>query len=174
MKKNLMSVIILAFVVANFALTALNTFVLIPQNKKSNELIEDICSAIDLDLNSGAASGVSNLPQDQIVDYALNGGEDNKFSFKTDESGKQGVLVCNISISLNNESTGYETYGSDMSQIEDRILNEFTSILNNYTMTEYNKNKDEINDEILSSLQEKFGSDFIVGINFKSALTSEY
>ena len=174
MKKNLMSVIILAFVVANFALTALNTFVLLPQNKKSNELIEDICSAIDLELNSGAASGVSNLPQDQIVDYALNGGEDNKFSFKTDEGGKQGVLVCNISISLNNKSTGYETYGEDMSQIEDRILNEFTSILNTYTMAEYNNNKEQINSEILSSLQEKFGSDFIVGINFKSALTSEY
>ena len=170
MKKNLMSVIILALVFANFVLTAILMFTVLPQTKKANQLIEDVCSAIDLELNSGAAAGTSNLPQD----YALNDGEDNKFSFKTDDNGKQGVLVCNISISLNNKSTGYETYGADMSQIADRILGEFSSILGTYTMAEYNKNKEDINNEILSSLQEKFGADFIVGINFKSALTSEY
>ena len=72
MKKNLMSVIILALVFANFVLTAILMFTVIPQTKKANNLIDQICEAVSLDLNSGASTSTANLPQDQIVDYALN------------------------------------------------------------------------------------------------------
>ena len=54
MKKNLISVVILALVFANFVLTALLMFSVLPETKKANTLIEKVCSAIDLDLNSGA------------------------------------------------------------------------------------------------------------------------
>ena len=59
MKKNLISVVILALVFANFVLTALLMFSVLPETKKANTLIEKVCSAIDLDLNSGAATGTS-------------------------------------------------------------------------------------------------------------------
>ena len=61
MKKNLISVVILALVFANFVLTALLMFSVLPETKKANTLIEKVCSAIDLDLNSGAATGTSNI-----------------------------------------------------------------------------------------------------------------
>ena len=72
MKKNLMSVIILALVFANFVLTALLVFTILPQTKKANQLIEDVCAAIDLDLNSGTATGTSNVPMEQIEVFKLN------------------------------------------------------------------------------------------------------
>ena len=62
MKKNLISVIILALVLTNLVLTALLIFSVLPQTKKANQLIEKVCKAIDLDLNSGAASGTTNNP----------------------------------------------------------------------------------------------------------------
>ena len=40
MKKNLISVIILALVLANFVLTALLVFTVLPETKKANKLIE--------------------------------------------------------------------------------------------------------------------------------------
>ena len=46
MKKNLMSVIILALVFANFVLTAILMFTVIPQTKKANNLIDQICEAV--------------------------------------------------------------------------------------------------------------------------------
>lgn len=64
MKKNLISVVILALVFANFVLTALLMFSVLPETKKANTLIEKVCSAIDLDLNSGAATGTSNISID--------------------------------------------------------------------------------------------------------------
>ena len=107
MKKNLISVIILALVLANFVLTALLVFTVLPETKKANKLIEEVCSAIDLDLNSGATSGVSNVPINQIDDYALNSGETMTISFKSDDSGTAHYLVAAISLSLNKESEVY-------------------------------------------------------------------
>ena len=48
MKKNLMSVLILALVLVNLILTGILTITILPQTKKSNELVNKVCSAIDL------------------------------------------------------------------------------------------------------------------------------
>ena len=106
MKKNLISVIILALVFANFVLTALLVFTILPETKKANSMIEAVCSAIDLDLNSGAATGVSNVPLDQIVDYKLHAGEQTTMNFAASEDGSSHYLVVTMSLSLNKESDG--------------------------------------------------------------------
>ena len=50
MKKNLLAVIILALVLVNLILTAVLVFSIIPQTKKSNELIDQVCAAINIEL----------------------------------------------------------------------------------------------------------------------------
>ena len=44
MKKNLISVLILALVFANFVLTAILMFTVLPETQKANTLIEKVCS----------------------------------------------------------------------------------------------------------------------------------
>ena len=61
MKKNLISVLILALCFANLVLTALLIFTIIPETKKANNLIDQVCEAISLDLNSGTATSGSHL-----------------------------------------------------------------------------------------------------------------
>ena len=58
MKKNLISVLILALCFANLVLTALLIFTIIPETKKANNLIDQVCEAISLDLNSDTAQVV--------------------------------------------------------------------------------------------------------------------
>ena len=93
MKKNLMSVIILALVFANFVLTALLMFTVLPETKKANKMIEDVCNAVDLELNSGAATGLSNTSIDKIKAYTVNGGEKMTMSFANGDDNKQHFLV---------------------------------------------------------------------------------
>ena len=171
MKKNLMSVIILALVFANFVLTAILIFTVLPETKKANNLIDKVCEAISLDLNSGAATSSAKLPQDLIEDYALN--EDGKtltINFAQAEDGQGHFLVCGISLSLNNQSAGYEKYGADLSSKKNIILADINTIVGKYTMEEFNEDKQAVYDEILEELQAKFGADYIVGINFTSSL----
>ena len=171
MKKNLMSVIILALVFANFILTALLVFTVLPQTKKANKLIEDVCAAIDLDLNSGKVTGTSNVPMEQIEVFKLNNGETTTLSFAQGEDGKAHYLVASISISINNKSDNYSVYGSDLTSKESLIASDINNIIGKYTMEQYLADKDSVRDEILKDLQNMFGSDFIVGVNFASSLT---
>lgn len=172
MKKNLISVVILALVFGNLVLTAIMMFTVLPETKKANNLIDQVCQAISLDINNGAGVSAANLPQDQIVDYALNAdGETMTLNFATSEDGETHYLVCNISLSLNKESKGYEQYQGDLSSKKNIILADITDIVGQYTMEEYSADKTVVSDKILTTLQKKFGTDFIVGVNFVSSLT---
>ncbi len=172
MKKNLMSVIILALVCVNLVLTAILMFTIVPQTKSANQLIEKVCQAIDLDLTTGDGAGTSNIPTENLVQFVLNEGEKNNIKLAKGEDGKTHYASVSVSLSLNKESEGFKSYGT--AGLEERdtiILGNITDIIGKYTVDEFDTNRDEIKDEILEDLQSMFGADFIVGINFPTAMT---
>jgi flagellar FliL protein len=133
-------------------------------------MITAVCSAIDLELNSGAATGTSNLPIEQITTYAVNGGENITTNLKSSDGGNHYVLVA-VSLSLNNKSDNYEKYSPEVLTEKDSIIqDDIIQILGSYTDTEFNNNVSEIKDQILADMQGMFGSDYVVGVNF-SGLT---
>ena len=54
---------------------------------------------------------------------------------------------------------------------ENLIKAEVNTIVGQYTMDAFNTDKQAVYDEILSSLQDMLGADYIVGVNFTSSLT---
>ena len=94
MKKNLITVIILALVVVNLVLTAVLTITIIPETQKANELITKVCSAIDLDLQAGDTAGSLSIDVADMVDYPVNGGETLTINLV------DGYAVLGISLSL--------------------------------------------------------------------------
>lgn len=172
MKKNLISVLILALVFANLVLTTLLIFTILPETKKANNLIDQVCQAISLDLKSGTATSASQIPQEQIADYALNAdGENLTFSFAPSDDNSMHILVCGISLSLNKESDGYKQYKEDLSTKKNVILKEVTDVIGEYSMEQYNADKGAVHDKILKKLQKDFGADYIVDVNIVSSLT---
>ena len=71
MKKNLLAVIILALVLVNLILTAVLVFSIIPQTKKSNELIDQVCAAINIELEGGQNKDSSAVPIEEIAVYNI-------------------------------------------------------------------------------------------------------
>ena len=61
MKKNLMSVLILALVLVNLVFTAILTFSIVPATQNANKLIEEVAQAIHLELNAGKNTGQNNV-----------------------------------------------------------------------------------------------------------------
>ena len=163
MKKNLISVVILALVFANFVLTALLMFSVLPETKKANTLIEKVCSAIDLDLNSGAATGTSNISIDDQEIYKVREGKD----------GKTHYAVLNVSLVLNKKSDNYKKYTQDfLTNQDDTIKNDIIKVVSGYTFEQFNQNSDAIKDTILEDMQNLFGKDYVIGVNF-SKLTAQ-
>lgn len=173
MKKNLISVLILALVFANFVLTAILMFTVLPQTKKANTLIDKVCSAIDLDLNSGGASSTNNIPIDQQETYKVNAGEEMTTNLGDDESGKKHYAVVQVSLVLNTKSDNYKTYTQEfLGERDDTIRNKINSIIGSYTIDEFNANNyEDVKQEILESMQEMFGADYVVGVNFGTVKT---
>ena len=172
MKKNLISVIILALVFANFVLTALLMFTVLPETKKANQMIEDVCSAIDLELNSGDAVGSSNVSIDKIEAYTLNSGETMTMSLAADEDGSSHYVVAVVSLSLNTESDNYTKIGSAGLEANESIISsDMGKIINQYTLAEFNEDRQTVYDAILSGLQDEYGKDFIVSVNFSQVMT---
>ena len=168
MKKNLMTVIILALVFANFVLTAIMMFTIVPTTQKANELITKVCEAIDLELNDGAGVGLDNLPIDQIATYNVSSGEKMTINLADDHY----ALVA-VALSINKESDRYKDATTTILTEQEAIIkNTINQIIRQYTKDEFLKNSQVVQDEICKSLQKTFGADYIVGVNF-ATLTAQ-
>lgn len=171
MKKNLISVVILTLVLADLILTAILVFTIIPQTKKSNALIDEVCTAIDLELESGQNKDLSQIPIEDIEVYNIT--DSFTVSLKSNEGDtKTHYAVFSVGLSLNIKSDAYSTYGGSegLTEKETIIRSEINSIVGNYTVEEFNADSQKaVKEEILASMQAMFDSrDFIVGVNFSS------
>ena len=169
MKKNLMTVIILALVLVNLVLTAILAFTIIPQTRKSNQLIDKIASAIDLELEDGSSKDTA-VPVEDIEVYDIEASFTVNLSPSGD--GKDHVAVFSIGLSLNTKSDGYKSIGTEgLKAKETLIKNDINTIVSGYTMEQFREDEQSVKDAILEDLQEMFGSDFIVGVSFSSVNT---
>lgn len=172
MKKNLMSVVILALLIVNLVLTGILMFTIYPQAKEANKLITTVCNAIQLDLNSGAATGLSNLPIDQIVTYAVDEGAEMTINLAKGEDGKEYYAVISVAISINNQSEVYKKNDVTLLAEKEAIIKDtINNIVRRYTKEEFLSNNEGVQKEILKNLKNIFGADYVVGISFPKNLT---
>ena len=167
MKKNLLSVLILALVLANLILTAILAFSIIPQTKKANELINKVCNAIDLELESGKNIQV---PVENIKEYNI----DAEFMCNLKDNGndKNHLAIFTVSLLLNTESDEYNVKDGGFQKLDAKvgiIKDQINSIVSTYTIDEFKADGyANVKQDILKTLQDIFGADFIVGVSFPS------
>lgn len=167
MKKNLITVITLALVVVNLVLTVILTITILPETQKANELITKVCSAIDLDLESGSATSNANIPIDQIEVYNID--DEQTINLKQDGDGKDHFAIITVSISMDTKNSDYKDLQPQVEEKVNLIKGDINNIVSQYTIDEIKNNQSAVQDEILKDLQKMFGSDFIVGVGFPTA-----
>lgn len=163
MKKNLMTLIILALVVVNLVLTAIMMFAIVPQTQRANEMITKVCEAIDLELNSGAATGMSNLPIERIATYDVASGDTLTVNLKGG-----GYAVIGVVISVDNESETFKNNNGTeyLSTKESLIKGSIIEIVGNYTKEDLGESKEGVKADLLKNLKKTFGADYVVGVEF--------
>ena len=103
----------------------------------------------------------------------MNAGEKITTNLATGSDGKNHYAVLKVSLVLNKKSDNYATYNQDFFTSQDEtIKNDIIQVIGNYTVDEFEVNKEEAKGEILSDMQELFGADLVVGVNFSES-TSE-
>ena len=173
MKKNLISIVILALLIANIVLTSIMMFSVASTNKKTAALVTDIASAISLDLGTveGEEEQKPAVPMANVVPYTIS---DMMIPLKTDNSegsdGKKHFAQLSVTLSMDSKHKGYKTYGADISTREDLIKGEINEVVSQFTLTEADENPQMLKDEILKGIQKLFDSDFIFDVSLSSVL----
>ncbi|MCH5280711.1 MAG: flagellar basal body-associated FliL family protein [Lachnospiraceae bacterium] len=172
MKKNLLSVVILALLIVNLILTSIMMFSVMNTNKKTGAVVADIAAILQIELGTDAeGGGAHQVSLEDTATFDLT--NDLTISLKKGADDKEHFAMVNVSISMDTKSDGYKTFGENIADRESLIVGVVTDVISSYTVDELEPFKDQIKDEILKQLQQKFdGSDFIYDITFTKLIPS--
>ncbi|WP_022767242.1 MULTISPECIES: flagellar basal body-associated FliL family protein [unclassified Butyrivibrio] len=180
MKKNLLSIIILALLVVNLGMTGFMMLSVMTTNSQTAKLISDIAAALELEANggnsggfSGSASGV--VAVTDMATWGFTGDEKLTIALKPGEDGKAHYMVVEVVFSMNKASADYATLGTEenLANVKEVVKSEITNTLASYTMEELQGGMDAVaRESILENVQAMFNSNFIYDISFSSVLYS--
>lgn len=169
MKKNLISIIILALMVVNIVLTAIMMFSVTGASKKTAALVDNIATAMDLEL---AASNGGEAPE-EVISMA----DTETYSFadkmtiplkKSEGDDRDHYCIVTITLSINTKADGYKEYGSadSLAAKEGLLKDEINGVFSQYTMEEARASQEIIKDQIIDRIQKMFDSKFIYNVSF--------
>lgn len=166
MKKNLMTVVILALLIVNLALTGIIMFFTVSANQKTIALVNDIASVLDLELNGGV--GEEAMVTVPIEDTSVYNIEDAMtIALKQDADGTDHYALVSVSFSLNMKDPDYETYEPMMSEKESKIKSEIIDVVGSYTKEEAMSDESGLEEAILQRVQTMFNSKFVYEAYFR-------
>lgn len=174
MKKNLISIIILALLIVNIVLTAVMMFSVVGSSKKTAALVDNISAALDLELAANGADETEEEPVPMSNIEVYNISEKMTIPLKVGEDGEPHYCLVSVSLSINNaknkDDDGYKTYGSDLSAQETLIMSEVNTVFGQYTLEEARNEQEKIQSEILERIQKMFDSKFIFDVSFSDIM----
>ena len=170
MKRNLMSVIILALCVVNLILNALLVFVLMPASKKTDKLITEIASILDLELKNSTGGDATHDVANTAV-YTLE--NDATINLKADGTGENHYAIVSLSVAMDTKAEDYTSISTALPTTESWMLDATRSVISSYTYAEINEPEIQaiVQKEILQKIQEKYNTTCIYRIDYKNFMT---
>ncbi len=170
MKKNLISVIILALLIVNIVLTAIMMFSVTGSARKTSALVDNITRSLNLELTAKGDAGATAVPMSDIATYDI---EKMTIELKRGEGEAEGephFFVGAITLSMNTKHEDYKTYGEEMESRQSLIKSEITDVISSYTAEDARNNQDGMKADILERIQTMFNSEFIFNVAFSDII----
>lgn len=166
MKKNLISVLILALLVVNLVLTAMMMFTTMGAVKKTSALVTSIATVLNIELDEGKEETVEEITLADLITHDVP--DTLTIPLKKGEDGKDHYYLVNVSLMLNSKHEDYETYGAT---IQDSIIKSIViEVIGSHTLDEAKADPEGMREEILTKIQEAYGSTFIYKIAFSNIM----
>ncbi|MDE7282783.1 MAG: flagellar basal body-associated FliL family protein [Lachnospiraceae bacterium] len=173
MKKNLISIIILALLIVNIVLTAVMMLSVTSASRKTAALVDNISKALNLELTAQTDSGEREVvPIENTATYSISEKMTIPLKDSVDDEGNRTSHFCmaSISFSINKKNAGYKKYTEDLSPQEEKIKDMINTVFAQYTLEEAKGNEETLKAEILEGVQKMYDSDFIFDVGFGSIL----
>lgn len=170
MKKNLITVIILALCVVNLILNIIIVFVCMPSARKTNNLITEISKVLNLELEGGGDEPVVAL--ENMATYSVDAQVVNlkNDEVDVDENGKVKThyVQVGITLELDKSSKDYDDLNAALTEASGVVFDEARNVIQNYTYTEFSDQEvqEKIKKQILENLQKKYATNCIYSVSF--------
>lgn len=165
MKKNLITVIILAICIINLVFNILIVFVFMPSATKTNKLITDIAAVLDLEIAS-LQSGDGSFDVSNLVAFKLE--QTNPINLASDGSDVPHVVQYGLTINLDKTASDYKKTEETLNASTSLIYDTTRDIIGKYTYSQVIdvEVQRQIKEEILASLKETFNTECIYSVSF--------
>jgi len=168
MKKNLISILILALLVVNVVLTSIMMFSVVGTFKKTAALVTNIATVLNIELDNKAQEAEATV---QITDSVLVDIEDTlTIHLKRGDDGKDHYYLVNVSLYLNSKHEDYAAYSTYVTSNTSLFKSIIIEVIGGYTLDEALANTQAMQDEILKRIQEQFDSKFIYKVTFSNIM----
>jgi flagellar FliL protein len=138
-------------------------------NKKTATIVNQIASVLQLELTtSDSEEGAESVSIENTVTYDIE--EEMTIPLKMGDDAKDHYAIVSVSLSMDNKSDGYKSYGETLSDRESLIKGEIVEAFRSYTIEELKADEDVVKEDILNRLHKMFDSDFIYKISFRGIM----
>lgn len=168
MKRNLLSILILALLVVNIVISVIMMVSVTKASKKTADLVADIATIINLEIDGVDKTNVASVAMSDTVPYNI--ADEMTISLKKGEDGKEHYAIVKLSLSMDATNKDYATYKDTMADREGLIKSIVFDVVGAHTAEEANADKTGMRQEILTKVQELFGSNFIYDVAFSEIL----
>ncbi|MDF2510883.1 MAG: putative rane protein [Herbinix sp.] len=160
MKKNILTIIIMAITLINTVLLALLIFAIVPTSNRTNQLVTKVASIVDLELEDTQDSEVA------VSDIITQKLEDKLTITLNSSSADPHYAILFLSLSMNSKNEDYELLSGKITENEGPISEIVTEEFGKYTIDNVQEHKEDIRQAVLTRVQELFQSDFIINVSF--------
>ena len=177
MKKNLLTIVILALLIVNIALTAIMMISVTSTNNKTAALVDTIAMVMNLELVTPGEEGEEEV-QVSLADTAIYSIPDQfTIPLKPDTvtnadgtvtQGKSVYMVFNVSLSLNTKASDYKKGVNidNISTYDSWIKEEIEAVVSSHTQEFCTNNRAELQAELLREIQGRLNdTDSIYGVS---------
>ena len=163
MKKGMINAISLALTLINLVLTIVMVFVFVPAINKTSNLVDKICTIIDLNVAEQDAGKVD-LTKLENVTVKFGEETENTVSLKVDKNGEMHYARISVVLSIDTTHVDYATKSSAINTSMGLIASKTIDVVSGYTYSA--ANKEAMEKEVLRELQELFDSECIYSVSF--------
>lgn len=165
MKKNLLSVLILALMIVNVAISVITMVSITGTNKKTAALVDTIATVLNLELVSDDENAESSISLADTEIYTIS--DSMTIPLNTNGESKPVYMICKVSLSINMKDEDYKTYNSTtLGTYEEYIKQEIEGVVSSYTMDYLSDplNREDVKKEVLEEIQKFLGSKVVYDI----------
>ncbi len=169
MRKNIFSVIIMALTAIDVILTAVMFFVMLPAFQKTNNLVTQVASVLNLELGEGDDADAAEdytVTDIEYTDVAFDAQQ--TVNLKESSDGKDHyALFDGYSVGVNTKAEDYKNFGTEaITSYQSTITDIIRTVMQSHSNDDISE--EVIKKETLEKIEEKFGTKCIVEVTLKN------